>query len=45
MLPLADEASTVTGSLVETAVATATNAFCAGFAPSRQVSVRSGQIR
>src|SRR5262245_32435795 len=36
------EAATVTGSPVAMAVATAANAACAGFAPQRQLLVRSG---
>ena len=39
------EARTVIGSLVAMATATAANASWAGFPPSRQVSVRSGQTR
>jgi hypothetical protein len=38
----AREAPTVTGSPVAMAVATAANAACAGFAPRRQLLVRSG---
>jgi hypothetical protein len=40
----AAEAPTVTGSLAAIAVATAANASCAGLAPRRQLSGRSGQI-
>jgi hypothetical protein len=38
----AREAPTVTGSPVAIAVATLANAFCAGFAPRRQLLGRSG---
>jgi hypothetical protein len=39
----AAEAQTVTGSLCEIAVTICTQTFCAGLAPLRQTSVRSGQ--
>ena len=38
------DTSIVTGSNCAIAAATAQNAACAGFAPSRQLSGRSGQI-
>ena len=39
----AGETQTVTGSNCKMAVATSRKAFCAGLAPSRQLSLRSGQ--